>query len=243
MSNPERYEISADDTAKTLWRKYKRSAEYKSGRRFSINSEHILVREAEEKGLSDVILLFIKELKRPVDIRFSLSSRNERAWLEDWQKMHATLFKHVYRKPGTLRERGHDVRFGDPGDEELYHIPRGGAEVYNELYGLAHTLCNSLGYIEIRNMDEVCRFLANFHYNFIRIHPFFDGNGRIARVVTDQLSVALGYIPIIAGFPRSNTEKKAKYHHAIKGCIGDPAYTSLTFWIKDQLQEKLAKIA
>ena len=242
-STNERYEIAMEDAAKVLWRQYRKTPEYKSGRRFSINSEHKLVRSGEEKGLSDVILLFVKELRRPVDIHFLLCNRTEGDWLANWQQMHTALFKRVYRKTGELRAKGHDVRFGNPGDEDLHHIPHGGAEVYNELYGLARNLCNSLPYVEAHNMSEVCRFLASFHYNFIRIHPFFDGNGRIARVVTDQLAVALGYIPIIAGFPRSNSEKKSAYHAAITGCIGDPAYTSLTLWIKDQLQDKLIHIA
>lgn len=242
-NNDQRYEIAEEDAAKVLWRKYRKSAEYKSGRRYSINSVHPLVRQAEEQGLSDVILDFAKELERPVHIRVSLSMRQETDWLEDWKRKHTMLFRNVYRKTGELRPRGHDVRFGDPGDEDLHHIPCGGAEVYNELFALARYLHDSIEYINIADVDEVCRFLAHFHYSFIRIHPFFDGNGRIARVVTDQLSVALGYVPIIAGFPRNNTEKKQIYHAAIRSSALDHTYRDLTNWIKLQLQDKLDKIA
>ena len=69
MSNAERYELAETDVAKSLWRKYRHTIEYKSGRRFSINSTHPLVREAEEKGLADVIMSFVRELERPIDIR------------------------------------------------------------------------------------------------------------------------------------------------------------------------------
>lgn len=243
MSQPERYELAESDVAKSLWRKYRKTPEYKSGRRFSISSVHPLVREAEERGLNDVILSFVKELERPIDIRISLSQRSESDWLDDWKHMHGTLFRHVYRKNGEFRPRGHNVRFGDPGDEELHRIPCGGAEVYNELYALARYLRDSIEFIQVNDIDEVCRFLAHFHYNFIRIHPFFDGNGRIARVVTDQLSVALGYVPIIAGFPRNNAEKKRVYHAAIRASAIDSAYSTLTEWIKVQLQDKLSQIA
>lgn len=238
----ERYELSKDDVAKALWRKYKRTPEYKSGRHYSINSTHSLVREAEEKGLSDVILGFVRELERPVDIRLRLANRQESDWLADWQNMHSILFHYTYRKAGELRPKGHDVRFGDPGDEELHHIPCGGSEVYNELYALARYLKDSIEFVKTENLDEICRFLAHFHYNFIRIHPFFDGNGRIARVVTDQLSVALGYVPIIAGFPRNNAEKKRIYYAAIKASAHDSSYRELSGWIKVQMEDKLAQI-
>lgn len=243
MSTPERHEIPQADVTKNLWRKYRKTPEYRSGRRYSISSVHPLVRAGEEQGLSDVILEFARELERPTDIRTRLTTRRERDWLDHWCHMHTVLFRHVYRQSGELRPRGYDVRFGAPGDEDLHHIPCGGAEVYNELYALANYLCNSLGFVATDNLDEVCRFLARFHYNFIRIHPFFDGNGRIARVITDQLSVALGYIPIIAGFPRSNAAKKRVYHAAIRASATDPAYTELTNWIKTQLETKLAEIA
>ncbi len=242
MTNPERYELSEDLIAKPLWRKYRKTPEYKSGRRYSINSAHPLVRDAEERGLNDVILHFAKELEQPIDIRVTLSGRRETDWLDDWKRMHSMLFRYVYRKNGEFRPPGHDVRFGSPGDEDLHHIPHGGAEVYNELYGLARFLHDSIEYIPVENIDEVCRFLAHFHYSFIRIHPFFDGNGRIARVITDQLSVALGYVPIIAGFPRNNIEKKQIYHAAIRASATDSSCSVLTEWIKLQLQDKLAQI-
>lgn len=242
MANSERYEIAVEDAAKPLWRKYRKTPEYKSGRRFSINSTHPLVRQAEEQGLNDVILRFARQLEASADIRTDFVQRRESDWIEDWKTMHHILFGNVYRNCGNLRPRGHDVRFGDPGDEDLHHIPHGGAEVYNELFALARTLTDRLEFIKASDSDEVCRFLAQFHYHFIRIHPFFDGNGRIARVVTDQLSVSLGYIPIIAGFPRNNTEKKRIYHAAIRECAHDSACTALTAWIKTQLDDKLHEI-
>ncbi len=238
----DRNEIAAEDVAKSLWRKYRKTPEYRSGRRYSISSVHPLVRAAEEQGLNTIILDFAKELEQPIEIRTRLANRCEDDWIANWQQMHAKLFRQVYRRGGELRTRGHDVRFGAPGDEDLHRIPHGGAPVYNELYALARDLCNSISCVPTTNIDETCRFLARFHYSFIRIHPFFDGNGRIARVVTDQLSVALGYIPIIAGFPRHNAEKKRIYHSAIHDCAYDSSYNALTEWIKFQLQQKLAEI-
>ena len=86
-------------------------------------------------------------------------------------------------------------------------------------------------------------FLARVHYEFIRVHPFNDGNGRIARAIVDQLSVCLGYVPVLAGYPRTDEDVKSKYHKAIRNCIGDGNRKSLSEWIFAQMEEKLKNIA
>jgi Fic family protein len=34
--------------------------------------------------------------------------------------------------------------------------------------------------------DAVCTALAEFHHRLLHIHPYLDGNGRVARVLLDQ---------------------------------------------------------
>jgi Fic family protein len=80
-----------------------------------------------------------------------------------------------------------------------------------------------------RLFDELCRSLAPgdrkkalsayvcLHITFARIHPFFDGNGRLARLVANIPVLKAGLPPII--IPRE--ERKAyidalsAYHHAV----------------------------
>src|SRR5438876_9618624 len=38
---------------------------------------------------------------------------------------------------------------------------------------------------------------ALFHYRFIRIHPFDDGNGRVARILMNFILMQFGYPPVI----------------------------------------------
>ena len=41
--------------------------------------------------------------------------------------------------------------------------------------------------------DEKVQLLAEFHHKFVAIHPFTNGNGRMARLLTDILAASLGY--------------------------------------------------
>ena len=49
----------------------------------------------------------------------------------------------------------------------------------------------------IANKIETLEDVAHIHYDFVKIHPFVDGNGRIARVLMNLALVSLGYFPII----------------------------------------------
>jgi Fic family protein len=52
---------------------------------------------------------------------------------------------------------------------------------------------------------------AEFHYKFIRIHPFDDGNGRTARILMNFVLMKFGYPPVII-----KTEDKANYFAALQ---------------------------
>lgn len=239
-----RPELHKDDVAPSLWRRFERSHEYeKLGHTESINSAHQLVKAAESMGLTKVVKKFIGGLITEGSVKDKFQSRNPHEWVAEWKSMHVTLFRGVYKSTGKLRQTGHEVRFGSPGDEDKHKIPAGGSATLTELTHLAGDISERLQHVRDDNIDEVCEFLAFVHYMFIRIHPFGDGNGRIARAITDQLALCLGYPPIIAGFPRLNEEKKNKYHQAITGCIDDARCLTLKNWIKQQVEIKIEEIA
>lgn len=52
---------------------------------------------------------------------------------------------------------------------------------------------------------------AEFHYRFIRIHPFDDGNGRTARILMNFILLFYGYPPVII-----KTEDKLNYFAALR---------------------------
>ncbi len=54
-------------------------------------------------------------------------------------------------------------------------------------------------------------FAAEFHYKFIRIHPFDDGNGRTARILMNFILMQYGFPPVII-----KTEDKENYFSALR---------------------------
>lgn len=52
---------------------------------------------------------------------------------------------------------------------------------------------------------------AEFHYKFIRIHPFDDGNGRTARILMNFILMKFGFPPVII-----KTEDKSNYFAALQ---------------------------
>jgi cell filamentation protein len=205
----------------------------------AISSIHDLVRKAEVFGLNQILTSFLARLSSNSLLRQQLADRTVGDWLTEWKSMHGMLFQGVFRVRGCWRSE--QVRFGTPGDEELHKIPQVN-ELTRELSVLARTVSDGLS-VEYPDLAAKCTFLAQAHYQFIRIHPFKDGNGRIARAITDQLAVSLGLIPAIAGYPRNNAEKKVIYHSAIRACVGDAHCTQLSKWIQEQIETKSQELA
>lgn len=52
---------------------------------------------------------------------------------------------------------------------------------------------------------------ALFHYKFIRIHPFDDGNGRVARILMNFILIQFGYPPVVI-----KTEDKENYYAVLR---------------------------
>ena len=69
-------------------------------------------------------------------------------------------------------------------------------------------------FIEWYNEDDALPYVraAEAHMRFVTIHPFMDGNGRIARALTEKaLSQALGR-PSLSGFSRAVLERQRPYY-------------------------------
>lgn len=76
--------------------------------------------------------------------------------------------------------------------------------------------------LESRILDPV-ELIAKLHHDFVLIHPFDDGNGRVARLLVNYTLMKSGYLPVIV-----KSEDKAAYLAALRQAdVGDlPALVS-----------------
>ncbi len=79
---------------------------------------------------------------------------------------------------------------------------------------------------------------ATFHFRFVAIHPFDDGNGRMARLLMNLILMQAGYVPVII-----NTNSKGEYLLALEaadagelepfiGLIGHNLLQSLALFLR-----------
>jgi Fic-DOC domain mobile mystery protein B len=91
------------------------------------------------------------------------------------RELHQRMFGEVWKWAGTYRK--HEVSVGcDP--REITHR-------------LAQLLGNAQYWLD-KNTFPVDESLIRFHHQLVKIHPFANGNGRQARMITDVLAVKYG---------------------------------------------------
>jgi len=91
-------------------------------------------------------------------------------------------------------------------------------------------------------MDK-CYLLADIHLRLVMIHPFSDGNGRIARAVADRYAIKMGLPPVYDSYPRVNKAQQKAYHEAIKTSKQDGNVEPLAMWIRSYVDRIMAQLA
>lgn len=230
--------LSEDEVVKELWLAYKKEKEYKDSPA-AIPPHYSLVENQERRGLQQIYISLIKRLESGTSFFTLFKNRTVGEWLTEWKLMNKLLFQHVLKECGEWRKN--EVRFGEVGDEELYRIPNRHV-LPSEINRLASEISPLLSKKYI-NEEEIFKTLAYVHYQFVRIHPFSDGNGRIARAITDQLSIFFGFPPAMSGYPRHDEKRRENYHKAIRTCVDDPTCLQLSQWIGGYIREQLRRLA
>lgn len=83
--------------------------------------------------------------------------------------------------------------------------------------------------------EEVVQYLAESHVEFILIHPFREGNGRISRLLLNVMAVQAGFEPLDYQLWEDNREY---YFKAIQaGVAGD--YSHIARLVRDVLDEQV----
>jgi prophage maintenance system killer protein len=78
-------------------------------------------------------------------------------------------------------------------------------------------LVSSYRNIRDQGLEHPVTLAATFHHQFVAIHPFDDGNGRMARILMNLILMQSGYLPVVL-----KLDKKSEYFLALeKADVGD----------------------
>lgn len=153
--------------------------------------------------------------------------------ISDLKYLHGIMTKYVVEESGDFR-RGEEGVFN--GDECIFMAPpaRLVPQLMDELF---EWMEESAGSVHPLILSSV------FHYEYVFIHPFADGNGRMARLwhtaILSKWKPVLEYIPI-----ESQIEKfQDEYYDAIAKCHVDGASTIFIEFMLAQIDKILDEIS
>lgn len=88
---------------------------------------------------------------------------------------------------------------------------------YASPFETPHKMADLMQWYRNNDIQHPLVFASQFHYDFIRIHPFDDGNGRLARLLVNYVLMKHDYPPIVI-----RSSEKEKYLTALnKADVGD----------------------
>ena len=128
--------------------------------------------------------------------------------VDDLKKIHGILTFLIEKDAGKFRNHGEAVY---DGDIQIFMAPP-----YKMVPTLIDNLFNWMN--EVKNTINPLILSSIFHYEFVFIHPFHDGNGRTARIwqtaILSHWEKAFTYLPI-ESMIRKNQEE---YYKVIDNC-------------------------
>lgn len=153
--------------------------------------------------------------------------------MKDIKKFHGIMTKYVVEESGDFR-RGEEGVFN--GDQCIFMAPpaRFVPQLMRDLFNWMK---------EARNSVHPLILSSVFHYEFVFIHPFADGNGRMARLwhtaILSKWKEVFEYIPI-----ESQIEKfQDEYYDAIAKCHVNGASTVFIEFMLSQIDKILDDIS
>jgi Fic family protein len=95
-----------------------------------------------------------------------------------------------------------------------------------------------------------------FHYELVTIHPFMDGNGRLARLITNGVLSSGGYdVHKYAALEKQHEKERTRYYHSLRSLQSQnyydiPPSQNITPWIiywltclKETYQEAISRVS
>lgn len=167
------------------------------------------LREYEEMQAHDVGIAHLRELA---------SDQTRLIGESDIRGLNKIILKEPFWKPAQTAEGKPSRKQIIPGEYKT--TPNNVVTATGELFEFAspsdvparmQALIEWLGQALSTDNPSILPLLAKLHHEFVLIHPFDDGNGRVARMLVNYVLMRLGYPPIIVP-----TERKKDYLAALR---------------------------
>lgn len=150
-------------------------------------------------------------LKQAEDIFFrKLVRENKRFTVKDICNMHKVWLGKIYEWAGKYRSV--DLEKGNFRFAHARHIPKLMTD-YEKEYLTKHTPCI------FESRDRIIQALAETHTELVIIHPFREGNGRLARVLSTLMALQAG-LPPLDFTTIEKGKKKQEYFRAVQAGLG-----------------------
>ena len=181
---------------------------------FNYNSNHI-EGNTLTYGQTEILLLFgkvigeadVRDVQEMTASNVGLKMMTEEAAVKEMpltqnfiRSLHQTLLREDYAGQYKTRPNSVITRYGDRFE---YASPE-------ETPGLMADLVDWYNAAEQEGKLSPVELAALFHYRYIRIHPFEDGNGRIARLMVNFILIRHDYPMIVV-----RSRKKSEYLEAL----------------------------
>lgn len=86
------------------------------------------------------------------------------------------------------------VKPAKPSTEDCFYLdPEEIEETMHKLFAMTRT---AIEQINDGDIDSIVKISAQFLVNFLQIHPFSNGNGRVARLLTSRLLLSISVVPV-----------------------------------------------
>lgn len=148
-------------------------------------------------------------LKQAEDLLFHTYGQDHRFSAQDICKIHKAWLSRIYEWAGKYRSinlsKGHFLF------AHARHVPSLMAE-FEKDFLFKYTPCL------VKSKNDLIEALARVHAEFILIHPFREGNGRVGRVLSTLMAVQAGLPPL--NFKIIEGKKRRQYIAAVQASVG-----------------------
>lgn len=174
-------------------------AQFEPGSRGRVLKNNLGIKRKREIDEAESIAL-----KTAIDKLVSMYDRDHRFTAEDIRTMHKIWLGEIYEWAGEYRQV--NVSKGDFHFAAAQYIPQLMAE-FEKGSLRKHTPCN------FKSMERIFQALAEVHVELVLIHPFREGNGRVARILSTLMAFQAG-LPML-NFRDITGKKRKDYFDAI----------------------------